>query len=94
MTENDNTWQYITEDEIRLLDPKKQAEYRRKIKKTINFVITPLYMYAVKNGYDGSNLEKEETIHGMVEELKKFYDQKGIDREEKIEIIRNSRVIK
>ena len=87
-------WQYLTDDEISKLDKEKRSLYRRKIKQTINFVICPLYMYAIKHGYDGSNFEKEETIHGMVEALKSFYDQKGIDREEKIKIIRNSRINK
>ena len=86
----DKEWQYLTDDEINLFDIKIQSLYRRKIKRTINFVICPLYMYAVKHGYDDTSFLKEETIHGMVEALKIFYNQKGIDREEKIKIIRNS----
>ena len=87
----DKEWQYLTDDEINLLDIKIQSLYRRKIKRTINFVICPLYMYAVKHGYDDTSFLKEETIHGMVEALKIFLFGEGLeDREEKIKIIRNS----
>ncbi len=85
-------WQYLTDDEIsQISDVKLQSTYRRKINKTVRTIINPLYMYAIKNGFNDTTFLRQGTIHGMVEELKTFFTDKGIDREAEIEIIMSSR---
>ncbi len=88
----DKRWQYLSAEEIEMLeDVKVRSEYRRKIGKTVKFIINPLYMYALKHGYDDTDFLKRATVHGMVEELKSFYDSKEIDRDGKMKILLESR---
>ena len=92
MEDNSKEWQYLTDAEIsQLPDVKIQSEYRRKINRTVRTIINPLYMYAIKHGFDDSTFLKQETIHGMVTELKLYFAGKGMGREEEIDIILNSR---
>lgn len=88
----ENEWQFLTDEEIeKIPDRSVQSSYRRKIGKTMRTIINPLYMHAIRNGFDDTNFLKQKTIHGMVEELKTYFESRGIDREEEIKIILNSR---
>lgn len=85
-------WQYMSELEISVLpDIKMQSFYRRKISNIVKFVINPLYMYALKHGFDDTDFLKQTTVHGYVEELKLFFETKEIDRQGCIEIISKGR---
>lgn len=88
----DKMWQYLSDEEIsKLSDIKQQSIYRRKINKTVKFIINPLYMFALRQGFDDTNFLKEATVHGMVEELKAFYEGNGIDREGRIQLLLKGR---
>ena len=90
--EKDKKWQYLSDEEIsELSDVKQQSCYRRKINKTVKFIINPLYMYALKQGFDDTDFLKKVTVHDMVEELKAFYEGKGIDREGRIKVLLEGR---
>lgn len=81
-------WQYLSKEEISMCsDIKVQSSYRKNVRETIKSIMNPLYMYALKQGFDDTNFLKETTIHDMVEELKLFYESKGIDREKRISIL-------
>lgn len=85
-------WQYLSDEEISLLpDLKTQSFYRRKINKTVKFIINPLYMHALKQGFDDTEFLKKITVHDMVEELKVFYERKGINREGRIQLLLEER---
>lgn len=88
----DKMWQYLSDEKIsKLSDIKQQSIYRRKINKTVKFIINPLYMFALRQGFDDTNFLKEATVHGMVEELKAFYEGRGIDREGRIKVLLEGR---
>lgn len=88
----DKKWQYIPYDELWQIDNIQiRNEYRKKMNQVVKRIINPLYMHALKNGFDDHTFRKLKTIHGMVEELKEFYEKRGIDRNERIEIIIESR---
>lgn len=88
----DKKWQYLSDEEIsKLSNIRQQSCYRRKINKTVKFIINPLYMFALRQGFDDTNFLKEATVHGMVEELKAFYEGNGIDREGRIQLLLKGR---
>ncbi len=92
MEEIDYTWQYLKDEEIsEIEDIHVQSSYRRKINRTVKYIINPLYMYAIKNGFDDTEFLKMKTIHEMVESLKAYFQSRNMGREEEIEIILNSR---
>lgn len=85
-------WQYIDYDTLyQIEDNNLQREYRKKMTYAVRFVINPLYMYALKLGFDDSAFQKQKSIHGMVEELKNFYEKMGIDHDQRVDIVINGR---
>lgn len=89
---NNKRWQDMSYGELSKIEDKKlRHEYQLKMTYAIRYIINPLYMYAVKNGFDDTNFSKLSTVSEMSIELKKFYDKKGISREEEIDIIVNKR---
>lgn len=82
-----NNWQYLTYKELeQIKDPKIKNEYHRKIRQTIEW-LNPLYMYALKHGFQDTEFQKQETIHGAITILKEFYDKKNISSEDRLDIV-------
>lgn len=84
-------WQHLPFDQFnKIQNPELRKEYMVKRNKMVRYIINPLYTYAIRNGYDDNDFNKAQTIYDMVQELKKFYDSKSINRNGIEEIIKES----
>lgn len=84
-------WQYLSFEQLdKFPDPKLRAEYKNKRNKVVRNIIAPLYMYAIRNGFDDTALNNARTIREIMNELKKFYDSKNIKRDGVEQIIKES----
>ncbi len=84
-------WQYLSSEQFsKIQNPTIRAKYIKKRNNMVRCIINPLYMYAIRHGYDDVDFIKAQTINDMVYELKKFYDSRKIRRSGMEDIIRKS----
>jgi len=82
-------WMNLTLKQIqKITDQKKRREYMDEVRKIIKLIINPLYDRARKIGFNDKEFRTLETLSEMVECLKQFYESKGIDSEERRNIIK------
>ena len=84
-------WQDLPFDQFsNIKNPKLRTEYRNKLNWTMKYIINPLYMYAIRHGFDDTDFVKDKNVSDMFYDLKKFYDSKKIEIVDMEDIIKES----
>lgn len=87
----DVLWRYLPFDQFeRIDDIEIKKNYIKKRNDIVKYIINPLYMYALRNGFNDKNFIQANTINEMVVELSKFYNRRGYGREDLTDIIKGS----
>lgn len=82
----EKTWKTLSYQELdQLMDIKKKQEYYQQIRKTLEW-LNPLYMYALRHGFNDEEFKEQVTVQDSVMILKQFYDDCQISNEDRIAI--------
>ncbi len=86
---SEQLWKYLSIKQLEQLE-NSNLKSENIIRRTnmIRCIINPLYMYAIRNGFDDTELMKAQTINDMFYELGKFYHLKQFTRDDIEELIK------
>lgn len=86
---SEKLWKYLSNEQLdNLQDSALKKEYITKRNNMVRCIINPLYMYAIRHGFDDINFIKAQTINEMFYELKKFYHSEKFVRSDIEDIIK------
>lgn len=84
-------WKYLSNEQLgKLPNPNLKKEYITKRNNMVRCIINPLYMYAIRNGFDDTNFINAQTTNDMFYELRKFYGSQKFVRGNMEDIIKGS----
>lgn len=86
---SEKLWQYLSNEQLNnLQDSNLKKEYITKRNNMVRCIINPLYMHAIRHGFDDTDFIKAQTINEMFYELRKFYYSKKLVRGDLEDIIK------